>query len=284
MKLLHEATAALAAFPIEVARLSAWLMFLFVIFVPLERLFPHRRQEIFRKGFAQDVLYYFLSNLIPKLVLVVPLSLAARAAHHFLPLAMYDTVAAMPFGLRVLAGLVVGELGAYWAHRWSHEIPWLWRYHSVHHAAEEMDWIVHTRTHPVDIIFTRLCALIPLYLTGLAQPVSNRMDLAPVLVTIAATIWGFLIHANINWRFGWLEYVVTTPAFHHWHHTNDSSQLTNKNFSPVLPLMDKCFGTFYLPKQSWPQHYGLMSPMETPPIQESEPATNADTIPVTAHL
>ncbi len=106
------------------------------------------------------------------------------------------------------------------------------------------------------MVFTRLCGLVPMYVLGLAQPLGDSADLVPVLVTLAGTVWGFFIHANVSWRFGWLERIVSSPAFHHWHHTNDGPECVNKNFAPMLPWIDQCFGTFYLPKGKWPSKYG----------------------------
>jgi sterol desaturase/sphingolipid hydroxylase (fatty acid hydroxylase superfamily) len=89
----------------------------------------------------------------------------------------------------------------------------------------------------------------------LAQPLGNKADFVPLAVTFIGTYWAYFIHANVAWRFGWLESLVSTPAFHHWHHTNDGPEAINKNYSAMLPVMDKCFGTFYLPKR-WPAKYG----------------------------
>src|SRR5580700_8255299 len=152
------------------------------------------------------------------------------------------------------------EIGGYWGHRWSHEIPFLWRFHAIHHSAEEIDWLVTVKAHPVDMFFTRLCATVPLYVLGLAQPLGNRIDIVPILVTFATTFWAYFIHANVSWRFGWLEWLISTPAFHHWHHTNDGPEVINKNYSAMLPLVDKCFGTFYLPP-AWPAKYGSDTPI-----------------------
>jgi sterol desaturase/sphingolipid hydroxylase (fatty acid hydroxylase superfamily) len=138
-----------------------------------------------------------------------------------------------------------------------HEVPVLWRFHEIHHSAEEIDWLVNTRVHPVDVVFTRLCGLIPMYLLGLAQPTGNSVDMVPVLVALGTTFWGFFVHANIRWRLGWLEYLVSTPAFHHWHHTKDGPEFINKNYATMLPLVDRCFGTLYLPKKTWPAKYGI---------------------------
>lgn len=250
----------LAHCALEFGRLGVWLVLLMVVFVPLERIFALHPQKVFRKAFGTDVVYYFLTSLAPKLVLVLPMTVVAGTVHRLVPSAYYSWVSGMPLAFRLTAALIVGEIGSYWAHRWSHENSLLWRFHAIHHSAEEIDWLVNSRVHPVDIVFTRLCDMVPMYILGLAQPLANNLDLVPVLVTIIGTMWGFFIHANVNWRFGFLEWLISSPAFHHWHHTNDGPELINKNYASMLPWLDKCFGTFYLPKQ-WPEKYGIDTPI-----------------------
>jgi sterol desaturase/sphingolipid hydroxylase (fatty acid hydroxylase superfamily) len=251
----------LPQFALDVFRLGIWLIVLMIVFVPLERLCALHPQKVLRKAFATDLAYYFLSNLLPKLMLILPMTLIAWAVHHVQPSGMYAWVAGVPLWARFPAAMVVGEVGFYWGHRWMHEVPLLWRFHEIHHSAEEMDWLVNTRAHPVDMVFTRLCGFIPMYLLGLAQPMGNAVDLVPLLVTLVGTLWGFFVHANVRWRFGWLEWLVSTPHFHHWHHTNDGPEVINKNYAAMLPWVDRCFGTLYLPKQQWPMKCGIESPM-----------------------
>ena len=245
------------SFALDIVRLCVWLVILMIIFVPLEKLCAVYPRKVFRRAFGTDVAYYFLSGLLPRLLLVLPMNLVAGIIHRAQPLGLYSWVADLPLWIRLVAAFVVGEAGSYWGHRWSHEIPCLWRFHAIHHSAEEIDWLVNTRAHPVDMVFTRMCGLIPMYLLGLAQPRANTVDLVPVLVTIAGTIWGFFLHANVSWRFGWLKWLVSSPAFHHWHHTNDGADPINENFAGMLPWLDKCFGTFYLPAKEWPMRYGI---------------------------
>jgi len=245
---------------IDAARLCLWFVALMALFVPLERIFGLRRQLVFRKAFGTDVLYYFLSGLVPKLLLAVPLSTAAAVFHRLTPAAYYDWMAGLPGILRLAAAFFIGEVGAYWGHRLSHEIPWLWRFHAIHHNAEEVDWLVHTRAHPVDMVFTRLCGLLPLYALGLIQPYASRADWTIIWLTLVGTAWGFFVHANLNLRLGPIEWLVSTPAFHHWHHTNDGAAYINKNYAPLFPCVDALFGTFYLPRK-WPTKYGIDTPL-----------------------
>jgi sterol desaturase/sphingolipid hydroxylase (fatty acid hydroxylase superfamily) len=242
-------------------QLTVVLAVLMGVFGSLEKLWGLRRQKLFRKAFATDLVYYFLSGILPRLLLILPLSLLARLAHHFFAGSLYQWTAALPLVVRVILAAAVGDIGSYWGHRWSHEIPWLWRFHSVHHSAEEMDWLINTRAHPVDLIFTRLCGYVPMYVLGLAQPMAGaQLDAVPVIVIVLGAFWGYFIHANLRWRFGWLEYLVSTPHFHHWHHTSSQASI-NKNYSALLPGVDALFGTLYLPDKSWPEQYGTQEPV-----------------------
>ena len=60
-----------------------------------------------------------------------------------------------------------------------------------------------------------------------------------------------------------LRWVITTPEFHHWHHTSDEEGL-DRNFAGFLPLWDLAFGTAHQPGH-WPKNYGTVKfqPPET---------------------
>jgi sterol desaturase/sphingolipid hydroxylase (fatty acid hydroxylase superfamily) len=257
---MHQYLASLAP---DLLRLCVWLVMLLIIFIPLEKLFFQQRQQVIRQEFFIDLGYYFLNGFVPKLLLILPLSLLTWLVHHFVPSMMLCTWAAqLSLRTRFILALIVGDFGVYWAHRWSHEIPFLWRFHAIHHSAEKMDWIVNNRAHPIDMLYTRVCGLSLLYLLGLAQPTGDTVDMLPVYYTLFGHIWSYIIHANVRWRFGILEQLIATPAFHHWHHTNDGTEYINKNYAAIFPAVDILFGTLYLPKR-WPQKYGIETPMAT---------------------
>lgn len=244
----------LLQFITDLARLSAWLLILVSVFGTLERFFYLNQQKFVRKEFFVDLLYYVLNNILPKLLMVIPMAGIAWAAKHVMPDAFLLSVAKLPFWARCIAALLVGEVGFYWGHRWTHEIPLLWRFHAIHHSAEEMDWLVGSRAHPLDMVFTRLCGYVPLYILGLANPTGGVMDGVTLAVLFASTFWGFFIHANLKWRFGPFEWILATPSFHHWHHTYDGP--IDRNYSSMVPLLDLIFGTYHNPKGEWPERYG----------------------------
>ena len=257
MESFHSLDPRWQAFLLQILRLCVWLVLLSVLFIPLERLCALHPKNVFRKEILVDIGYYFLSSLLPSLLLSFPLALAAWVAHHFVPGIVVATIAGLPLWMRAAAAMLVGEIGFYWGHRWSHEIPMLWRFHVIHHSAEHLDFLVNTRVHPIDMVFTRLCGLVPMYILGLASPIAGSASIIPMLVLLLGTVWGFFIHANVTWRFGPLEWMVATPAFHHWHHANDRPEVYNKNYSPLLPFIDRVFGTHHLPAREQPATYGV---------------------------
>ncbi len=243
---------------LSVLRTSAWLGITIVLFAPLEYLFAVRKQPFFHAGWATNLGWYFVNSLVTVALLAPPLALLATMVHAVLPASWTGAAAALPLWARMIAAMVVGEIGFYWGHRWSHEFPLLWRFHAVHHSAEHMNFLVNTRAHPVDMLFTRLCGMVLLFATGLASTVGSKPDLVPMLVLLIGTLWSFFIHANLRWRLGPLEWLLSSPAFHHWHHTRDDHQ--DHNYASMLPVFDRIFGTHYVPKH-WPAAYGTATPM-----------------------
>ncbi|MHA6723488.1 sterol desaturase family protein [Sphingomonas sp. RS2018] len=254
---------------VNLVRLSIWLALLATLFVPLEWLFTLKERERAGAGAGRrrwtarlsDLGYYYLNGLLPGVILAPLLGAVALAVHAATPDAYVAWVASLPFLVKLSAGLLVAEVGAYWGHRWCHAVPFLWRFHAVHHSIEHLDWLANTRAHPLDIVFVRLCGLVPLYALGLASANARGADaMIPVYITLVGTVWSFLVHANVRWRFGVLEQLAATPAFHHWHHTN-SVEGRDRNFAAMFPWVDRLFGTLHLPRNAWPPVYGIDEPV-----------------------
>ena len=247
------------AFTVEIVRLSLWLAILSLVFIPLERLFPLHRRGVARRQIGNDAAYYFISGIVPALLMSVPLGIVAWMAHRLIPSGILTAVAGAPFWARALSTFLAMEVGYYWGHRWTHEIPFLWRFHAVHHSAREIDFLVSTHAHPVDTAFSHMCSMIPIYALGLSAPAAESGSVLIVLLNLTAQCWGYFLHANLRVRLGPLEWLIATPAFHHWHHTLHAP--LNQNFSAMLPWLDRLFGTHHLPKAAWPAAYGITAPM-----------------------
>lgn len=247
----------LSFFGPSVLRASAQMALLAAIFVPLEAFFSVRKARVFYPGWSVNLAWYFVNALTPILVLAPIAALLAQGVHAVLPWRITHLGESLPFWPRVAAAMVVGELGYYWGHRLCHQVPFLWRFHAVHHSAEHVNFLVNARAHPLDMVFGRLAMLLPLFALGLSSPAGSAASM-PVWLLLFSLGWSFVIHANVRLRFGPLEELIASPAFHHWHHTRDDH--TDRNFSTMLPFIDRLFGTFYLPRH-WPAAYGTSTPM-----------------------
>lgn len=249
----------LTAIGLETARAAVWLAILSLLFIPLERLFAAHAQPLRRPQLWLDLGYYLLNSVLTVPLLSALAGLFVVLVRHLQPVAFAGWAGALPLWARVAATLAVGELGTYWGHRWSHQVPLLWRFHAIHHSAESVDWLTSARGHPIDLVFTRLCGLILLAAFGLARPETGQMPPALLLASVFAIVWGYVVHANLRWRLRWLTWLIATPAFHRWHHSADRRR--DRNFASTLPIYDRLFGTFDLPKDAMPAAYGIDAKM-----------------------
>jgi sterol desaturase/sphingolipid hydroxylase (fatty acid hydroxylase superfamily) len=220
-----------------------------LIFIPIERLFARLPQQgIFRPGWRTDLTYFFVSALLVQLTTILTL----RPAMIFFGWAVIPAaqawVRSLPGVVQFFALLFVADFTQYWVHRTFHAIPVLWRFHAVHHSAEQMDWLAGSRLHLIDVAVTRGLTYVPIYLLGFAE---GPLFAYLVVVSAQATF----IHANVRFDFGPLKWLIATPQFHHWHHAAEAEAI-DKNFAVHLPVLDAVFGTMYLPSR-WPQAYGI---------------------------
>src|SRR5712691_6363185 len=159
--------------------------------------------------------------------------------------------ARLPFWAQVAVYLVLSDFLLYWIHRIFHGRR-MWKYHAVHHSSEHVDWISAARFHPVNLCLGTVLVDVTLLLAGIAPAVLGI--LVPFTVLTSA-----FVHANLNWRLGPLKYVLAGPVFHRWHHTA-LERGGSKNFAGTFPILDLMFGTFYMPANELPDHYGIDDP------------------------
>ena len=227
------------------------LLFTGFLFIPLETIFPHRgEQGIFRYEWREDLFYYLISSMMVQVLTWLSFMPAQTLFKHTSWTEFRAWVAALPFAVQFIAIMFLTDLVQYWVHRLFHRIPALWRFHAVHHSAQAMDWIAGARMHFLEILVLRGTTVIPMIVLGFSQDAVN----AYILVVY---LYATFVHSNLGWKFGFVEKLLVTPRFHHWHHGIEKEAI-DVNFSIHFPLFDKLFGTHHMPENNrWPSGYGI---------------------------
>ena len=233
------------------------LFFSALIFVPIEKMMAVRPVSPLRPEWRTDLAYFFVSHVLVQFVLIaVTASTGTIAALAVFPSAK-EAVQSLPTWAQFLLAVLLADLAQALLHRAYHKLPWLWRFHAVHHSSRNMDWLAGSRVHMVEILLTRSAVLLPLVVLGFAPAAVNAYV---ILVGIQAV----LAHANLRLDFGWLEYVLVTPRYHHWHHAR-AEDYVDANYAIHLPLVDMLMGTFRRPPpRTWPEEYGVMKLQTVP--------------------
>ena len=157
-------------------------------------------------------------------------------------------VVALPTALQGGFGLLLFDVGIYWTHRFSHEIPFMWRFHRIYYSTEQLDWVSGFRGDPFDGILAAP-AFVFLVVAGFSAEFSGAL-------LVVQIVTGLFLHANVRWRWRPLHKVVLTPEFYHWHHSNEADARST-NYSVFLPVWDIIFGTYFMPLDRRPMVYGI---------------------------
>jgi lathosterol oxidase len=227
------------------------LFFSALIFIPIEKAMAVRPLSPLRPEWRTDLAYFFVSHVLVQFVLIaVTASTSTIAAFALFP-TLKAGIQSLPVWLQFLLAVFFADLAQALLHRAYHKTNWLWRFHAVHHSSRNMDWLAGSRVHIVEILLTRSAVLLPLVVLGFSPGAVNAYV---ILVGIQAV----LAHANLRLNFGWLEYVLVTPRYHHWHHARATDYM-DVNYAIHLPLVDMLMGTFKRPPSNvWPEEYGVM--------------------------
>jgi len=153
-----------------------------------------------------------------------------------------------PWWLQLPLAIGIGDLGAYWVHRACHRFPLLWRVHAMHHSSERLHAFAGARNHPLNAVLAHGAQVLGITILG-----------APVeiiaLASVVTGVHGILQHANVDLRYGPLNWVFATADLHRWHHSTVRGE-SDTNFGNTLAVWDVVFGTRHTPKGR-PEAVGL---------------------------
>lgn len=151
-----------------------------------------------------------------------------------------------------IAALFVADFLAYWHHRLSHEINFLWAAHIVHHQSEELNMTTVFRVSAFAVI-NRSFFFIWMPLMGF-DPVTTTSTI------LFIGLFQFVTHTRLVGKLGWLEYLFVTPSHHRVHHARNEKYL-DKNYGHVFIIWDRMLGTFV--EEDEEPDYGITTGFES---------------------
>jgi len=161
-----------------------------------------------------------------------PTANSIKAYFNFAVMRDIDNIA-----LQFLSMAVVYSFINYWIHRLLHSKV-LWEIHKVHHAAEDFNVMLPYRNHPVDYIIAILYGAFISAVLGIKPE-------AVILWLAVNGVYQSMVHSDYDWKWGWVEYILITPAAHRIHHSTNPSHF-NSNLG-ILSIWDRLFGTYIPP-------------------------------------
>ena len=229
--------------------LSFW--FLAALFHPLERVFPAKSgQPFFRREWFVDLCFFAGQYIIWNGAVLWLLLRFGGWIDHIMPDDFTLAVRAQPWWLQAIEAVLLSDFCIYWGHRLQHRVGFLWRFHSIHHSAEHLDWLAAHREHPIDTVYTMGLINLPAFILGFP------IETIAALVAFRG-IWAIYIHSNVRLPIGPLRMLIGAPELHHWHHDRDRDA---GNYANISPLMDLLFGTYRCPDHE-PASFGIKEPI-----------------------
>lgn len=222
-----------------ILRLSVFLG-LFAILAVLERLVPRRARQYVPQRWLTNWLFIVVDTITLRLIAIVLPFVAVAAAVDAASrgYGLFNLVG-WPIWLEFALAVLILDFAIWFQHLVTHKIPFLWRFHRVHHSDVELDVSSAIRFHPVEIALSMAFKIGLVYIIG---PAAWAVIIFEVLLNGSA----MFNHANIKlplWADGILRRVIVTPDMHRIHHSVDRSE-HDSNYGFALSWWDRLFGTY----------------------------------------
>src|SRR5262245_49690492 len=225
-------------------------LFLAVLFWPLEKVFPARKQRLIRPHWWTDLAFFLGQYVVWGGCVLALLHLFRGWLDGVVPAGFRAAVQAQPWWWQAVEVILMSDLCVYWGHRLQHRVEFLWQFHSIHHSAEHLDWLAAHREHPLDTVYTMSLINLPAFILGF--PLETLAGLLAF-----RGLWAIYIHSNVRLPLPALRVLFGAPELHHWHHARERD---SGNYANISPLMDVLFGTYRCPSHE-PAAFGVAEPM-----------------------
>ena len=164
----------------------------------------------------------------------------------------------LPLILRVALIVFLFDGWMYIWHRLNHEIPFLWRFHRMHHSDPAMDVTTALRFHIGELIISSFLRFGIIILLGMRplEIIFYETVMLPII---------FFQHSNFLIPYRWdkiIRTVFITPWMH-WVHHSDIVEESNTNYGTIFSWWDRLAKTFRIRKDPQKIVYGVESLKET---------------------
>ena len=146
----------------------------------------------------------------------------------------------LPLWLEILAGTILLDYTLYWWHVLTHKIPFLWRFHKVHHIDLDLDASSALRFHFGELVLSVFFRALQIRLLGISWATLSFWNTA-LMVEI------MFHHSNVELPKSlerWIGRIVATPRMHGIHHSTKDDEM-NSNWSSGLTLWDWLHSTLH---------------------------------------
>lgn len=226
----------------------------YILCLTFEYLLPKQRKHgiINRSGFWLDTFYIIFNDMI--IYVIGFFGLCAVAELIFVKgltffninsIKVADITSWNPL-VQVLIMFLIQDFMEYWSHFLLHRINFLWYFHKIHHAQEELGAGSTRRFHFFEMFIFKPILYVPFAMIGY-----SAADYFFFQITVI-NIWGFFTHMNVKVKWGFLNYIINTPETHMWHHAKNIPKKYGVNYASILNIWDIIFGFFYLPENKKP--------------------------------
>ena len=205
---------------------------------------------VFRPHWVTDLCFFLGQYLLWNGLVFGSLAYFGAWLGRVVPHGFRDAVSSQSWWLQAVEVVFLSDFAIYWGHRLQHRVGFLWRFHSIHHSAEHLDWLAAHREHPIDTIYTVGLINLPAFVLG--------FPLSTLIALIAFRgIWAIYLHSNVRLPIRPLRWLIGAPELHHWHHDRARDA---GNYANISPLMDILFGTYRCPDHE-PACFGIDEPI-----------------------
>lgn len=224
-------------------RLSVFIG-LFALFASLEMLFPKRKlkESKSRRWFTNWSITVLDNITLRVLAFALPLLAIGAAldadANNW---GLLNTLS-LSAPIETLIAILVLDFAIWAQHLITHKVPFLWRFHRVHHSDRDIDVSTAIRFHPIEIAFSMGLKVALVYVLGPSA-------FAVILFEIILNGTAMFNHANIRLPLGLdrlIRLILVTPDMHRVHHS-DNRWEHDSNYGFALSIWDRLFGT-YIPQ------------------------------------